>query len=340
MSTPPTNPGPDERLSAWLDGELSPEEQRELEAEFARDPALRADLDALESVVRLVREEAPTVAPPGFHQRVMARVADEAEAAPVGLVAWVSGWFRRWEAIALVGAAVAALLLVIPLGPGALDVPAPDAAPSPGAVRLPTPVPSSSLPTRSPPAGPGAASPSLDAAQRSIEVPPSQVVGRARVEAPPAPPDPRYAREVENGTNLAWEQGQAATVPAEPDAPPSGTAEPPAPAAAGSARYVVSSDDPTLKRRVLSLASRYGEVRDARGRTVETAERSGTEELVVTVSQAELPAFTRGLQGLGFDVGELPSDLLAGGDVQLRLVLEGGAAPQAAPPAGEAESTR
>ena len=44
----------DELLSAYLDGELSPERQVGLKAQLAASPALRADLEALRRTVALV----------------------------------------------------------------------------------------------------------------------------------------------------------------------------------------------------------------------------------------------------------------------------------------------
>ena len=49
----------DELLSAYLDDELSTEEQARLEAQLATDPALRAELDALRHTVTLVRDLPP-----------------------------------------------------------------------------------------------------------------------------------------------------------------------------------------------------------------------------------------------------------------------------------------
>ncbi len=321
MSTSSPPPGPDERRSAWLDGELPDAGQRELEAELARDPSLRAELDALESVVRLVRAEAPTVAPPGFHQRVMARVAESREAAaPPGLLGWMSAWLRRWEAIALVGAAAAALVLVVPFAPSPdPDDPSPAAAPT-GAARA-----TASEPYRPGQADPGQADPGQVAAAPTDAAPPmpgaTQVVGRARVEPPP-PAGAGLVEQVRNGTNLAWE--------------PAPVADGVVGAAPGSGRFVVSSDDPALRRQVVDLAARYGSVRDPRGRPVDAAAFTGTEDVLVTVSQAELPALARGLEGLGFDVGQLPSDLPPGAEVELRLVQEVPPAPRAARPAGDA----
>ncbi len=323
MSHHPTNADTDpaaggERLSAWLDGELTEAEQREFEAELARDPALRADLEALESVVRLVREEAPTVAPPGFHGRVMARVAELEPAPQPGLVAWFTSLGRRWEAIALGGVALAALLLFVPLAQRTPPAEPTDGPPSAGAVKLSAP-PTTPDPTEEPNSSVPAPLQAKNARKSSPEVPQTQVVGRARVEGPSD-----AANTGVQGTNLAWEPQ-----PVEPT--PGGTAEEVEVPAASAARYVVSSDDPQLKRRVLALASRYGEVRDPSGAAVTSAARTGSDELVVTVSQAELPAFARGLSGLGFDVGELPADLLAGDQVELRLLLVGGEPPPPAP---------
>lgn len=56
----------DERLSAYLDGALSPRERERLEAELARDPQLRARLEALRRTVALVRALPPVRAPRNF----------------------------------------------------------------------------------------------------------------------------------------------------------------------------------------------------------------------------------------------------------------------------------
>jgi anti-sigma factor RsiW len=56
----------DELLSAYLDDELSTEEQARLEAQLATDPALRAELDALRHTVTLVRDLPPVPLPRNF----------------------------------------------------------------------------------------------------------------------------------------------------------------------------------------------------------------------------------------------------------------------------------
>src|SRR5688572_12353744 len=134
-----TAPSDGERLSAWLDGEIDPAEAAELEAELARDPALKAELDSLETVVRLLRDEGPSQAPLGFHHRVMARVEQEHPVRP----SWWA-WLRRPLGVPLEGwaiglAAAVALLLVLPSkSPPAPELPQPEET-SPAVVKLPEP---------------------------------------------------------------------------------------------------------------------------------------------------------------------------------------------------------
>lgn len=56
----------DELLSAYLDGELSSQERRQLEARLAGDPQLRERLEELRHTVSLVRELPPVPAPHNF----------------------------------------------------------------------------------------------------------------------------------------------------------------------------------------------------------------------------------------------------------------------------------
>lgn len=97
------------RLSAYLDDALPPEERAEVEAQLAADPALRLELDQLRAAIALVREQGRVRAPEGFHDRVMARVALERPPAANRPMA-----APRWRTIAAIGVA-AAVLLVAPM---------------------------------------------------------------------------------------------------------------------------------------------------------------------------------------------------------------------------------
>ncbi len=61
----------DDRLSAYLDGVLSPEERRRLEDEIRRDPRLRHELELLTHARRWARDELPTSAPPDLLDTVL-----------------------------------------------------------------------------------------------------------------------------------------------------------------------------------------------------------------------------------------------------------------------------
>jgi negative regulator of sigma E activity len=101
-----------ENLSAYLDGELAPEEVAELEAALSTDPDLREQLDALEATVTWMRTHGPLEAPEGFAEGILARVAEED--APVAALVWL----RRplgvpLEALALAAAALLVLVLAM-----------------------------------------------------------------------------------------------------------------------------------------------------------------------------------------------------------------------------------
>ncbi|MBM4364799.1 MAG: zf-HC2 domain-containing protein, partial [Deltaproteobacteria bacterium] len=97
------------RLSAYLDGELSAAEAREVEAAIARDAGLRAELEQMRAAIELLRAEGLVSAPVGFAARVRDRVDDEPMR--VGWRLWVTQ--IRPEAVML---AAAALLVVVYVG--------------------------------------------------------------------------------------------------------------------------------------------------------------------------------------------------------------------------------
>ncbi|MSQ02034.1 MAG: hypothetical protein EXR71_09095 [Myxococcales bacterium] len=94
------------RLSAYLDGELTAAEARDLETAVARDPALRQDLDELRRAVDLLRKSGIVDPPLGFADRLAARL--EAEPMPVGWRRWV----RQLRPEAVMLAAAAAMVVV------------------------------------------------------------------------------------------------------------------------------------------------------------------------------------------------------------------------------------
>ncbi len=97
------------RLSAYLDGELTAAEAREVEAALARDPTLRRELDELRTAVELLHEDGLVEPPAGFADRLSDRLA--AEPMPVGWRRWARA--IRPEALIL---AAAAILVVVYVG--------------------------------------------------------------------------------------------------------------------------------------------------------------------------------------------------------------------------------
>lgn len=101
------------RLNDYLDGELSPAQVASFEAELSKDPALRAEMETVQSALELLRTEGPLQAPTGFHERVMAQAAVE----PMPQVGWMDrlrSFFRElpMETLAMAVAATIVLVLV------------------------------------------------------------------------------------------------------------------------------------------------------------------------------------------------------------------------------------
>lgn len=108
----------DERISAWMDGELTPEEAREVEARLEQDPALREEVESLRALGRVLHRAAERwedeVSFDGFYDRVAEALPAEAPARPArraGLWAGLSDLFRGHRSA--VAAAVATLLVVV-----------------------------------------------------------------------------------------------------------------------------------------------------------------------------------------------------------------------------------
>lgn len=112
----------DERLSAYADGELSPEEAEEIRRAIEGDPlaeAILRDHEALSAALRITLEEVGEEAElSGFADGVMARIEAErkveapAAAAPAPRRAF-AGWRRRRAPIFAAAAAALATLVVV-----------------------------------------------------------------------------------------------------------------------------------------------------------------------------------------------------------------------------------
>ena len=107
------DPELEERLSALLDGELSPEEEAALRGEIAESEELRRRLVELSAVDGALRGLAETPVPAALRERVRARIAQESAAGsePVALAPIARR--RSWPlAIAALAAGIAAVVVL------------------------------------------------------------------------------------------------------------------------------------------------------------------------------------------------------------------------------------
>jgi len=102
-------------LSAYLDGELGERDARRVEQALASDPGLRAELDALAAVRRLLGGVARASAPPGLAQRVILRTerATLLDGTSAETVRSSGGWLGRLAAAAVILVAVGVGVWVI-----------------------------------------------------------------------------------------------------------------------------------------------------------------------------------------------------------------------------------
>lgn len=320
MGRSPANEIDPADLSAWLDGELSEEAQARLEEELARNPQRKADLDELESVVAFVRAQGPAHAPPDFTARLLQRI--DQEEAPRSR-SWRDGsgdggrrgvWWRRPLGIPLEGwavglaAAAAVLLIVLPdrgrsptggdgeqtWSPAALEgTPSLNGVPTPRELTAPPRTDASDLPP----------------VPRATKGAPPVAKQAPFVEEPP-PVDVLPPPDVVGSTDRPFFSTEDGPVP------PLG--------------YRVKSADPAMKRKVLAIVARYGQVVSAEGE-VATAEgvpepdasmTAPTERLRVSVRQDELPFFQQDLFEAGFTVQrELSGELAGRKTVEVELLL-------------------
>jgi hypothetical protein len=113
-----------ERLAAYLAGELDADEIADVESALARDPALRADLDAMRRADEALAAVPPTELPEGVERRLHAAVgqeltkllaSDAPAVAPADELA-ARRARRRWVPALAAAAAGVALLAVIGIG--------------------------------------------------------------------------------------------------------------------------------------------------------------------------------------------------------------------------------
>lgn len=122
--TPPVPPFDDSLLSAWLDGECTPEE-RDRVGSALTDPTVAADLARIAEARTALRAAPVPEAPAGFWVAVHAAVAaagDEAGTAEGAPVVTLASRRRPTRWVAALGAAAAAVVAAVVLVPAPAQV--------------------------------------------------------------------------------------------------------------------------------------------------------------------------------------------------------------------------
>lgn len=108
--TGPMNEQREERIAAWLLGELSEVEQRAFEAELAREPSLAREVRAMEEALAMLGTSTPIAPPPALRDRVLsaatAQPAPDQDRAPRPTIAAKAA---PWLALALAASVVLAI---------------------------------------------------------------------------------------------------------------------------------------------------------------------------------------------------------------------------------------
>ncbi|MDR7485420.1 MAG: anti-sigma factor [Armatimonadota bacterium] len=107
------------QLSAYLDGELSPEEMADVRSHLDRCADCREDLEAIRATKRLLGRLEPPPLPADFAEGLRARLARDA----LRRLAWAPARWQWWPrpAAVLLAAALAVVLITVPAVRGHLD---------------------------------------------------------------------------------------------------------------------------------------------------------------------------------------------------------------------------
>ncbi|MCB9760068.1 MAG: zf-HC2 domain-containing protein [Alphaproteobacteria bacterium] len=311
-----TDPIANERLSAYIDGELDDATVAEVERALREDPALRAAHDELLAAVDFVREHGPADAPRGFHARVMNHVGGMPLPIP-----WWRRLLRPFRAVPVESLAVlAAAALVIYV------IATPDPAPTPPEVahsvaEAPAPV--------------EAPAPALKpAAPVAPETPPQIATDDAVAQrTPPTPAERREVLDELLGTRASEmsEDGVALVDPS--TAPPAeeGSAQVSEGVASGlsaSVAYRLSAENPRALYDLAALAGRYGGslVDAGTGEPVSARRLSSTDSRVsvrVQVPAGRIEEFTRAAAAIGrvTTTSSKDNQLYGGGLMELQVDL-------------------
>lgn len=325
-------PFDDERLTAYLDGELSGPDRERLEADLQRDPALRAELDALTSVRTFLKDHVPRAAPADFLDDVLAATAGE----NVVQLAW----YRRPFGIPLEGLAVAAaaLLVVYVALPG--RTPVSSEAPSEVASARSAPPASSALSKR--PADVAGSVDNIAGLSKGGALDQAASL-KEDLEAWKTTDELEKKRKAVELQSVSREGGaDDFAVPAEQAQTAVGGVEstPKALFVQVPYSYRIVTQDPAVLAQLSALASRYsGELKQSNELQLDTLSPArDAASVTVKLPASALRDFGRSLQSLGSVQAIADNSMFAGDPVEVSVSVQ--LAPQARPPGRKASSKK
>ena len=312
-----------ENLSAFLDGELTPEEFDLVQAELDRDPALRAELDDLSEVRSFLGKHGAMAAPNDFLSGLLERVDEE----PTKVVQLA--WFRRPLGVPISGlalAAAAAFVFYLSLPTGA-PVSEPELT-SPAAA-VPVQEKSSSEPERSFDAvvdvGPASQNQSTIDPDARKKAPPSSWK-RSEGKKVPKKRMKGVAKDVEANSDLAPPFSNEAVLEKEADVRSVGKLKQEEEKGQRFTqvpfRYTLTTQDSEALMQLAGIAARYqGELLDTSKNPLHVEELQGAKAATVLV---QIPAhalqdFGRALGTLGSVQSEIDNSMFAGDPVEVRV---------------------
>lgn len=320
---------PSEQLSAYLDGELSPEERASVDAALVQDPALREELEGLRGVVHWVREQGPVEAPSGFAESLQVRLAEEADPTGGSL-----HWLRRPLGVPIEVLALAAAALWVTLnlaGPGTQseEVAGRAVFDAPGEAAEPVAEAEQAPPAMSEKGDQAMVRDGEGAAAAPAPAPPMMLKQAARPAAPEAreivAAEPEL-QEDEEELDDALAQAEAAKLvqPLAADAPSAqGSADAPALSAVPFA-YTLSADSPDVLRQLDRLARKHGgQLQDERGRVLSPEMMSaGTARVFVMLPNSQIGPFSRAMEMLGLVNTTATQTFFPGRTVRLQVDVD------------------
>ena len=317
---------PSEQLSAYLDGELSPEERASVDAALSEDPSLRAELDGLRQVVQWVREQGQVEAPMGFAEALDAKLAAEPDPR-----AGVLLWLRRPMGVPIEVLALAAVALWVTLnlagpttssepvaGRAVFDAPEEASEPAPTVEEAPPPpeAKGDGVLTRkmAAPAPVAAAAPAA-APHKSKEALQRPAEASKTVSSQPVDEEAEDAVAEAEPPPVEELQGQ--------QAPAKGAATAPDLSAVPFA-YTLSAENADVLRQLARLASKHGgQLQDERGRELAPEMMSaGTARVFVMLPNSQIGPFSRAMERLGMLNTTATQNFFPGRTVRLQVDVD------------------